>query len=272
MKTEDYCLKIIDDLLKELLGSYNKYIFYNEDDIIFVLRNNILKKDSYNYLQKKYFIFNEFPIRLKYPRIITGNVYTKLSEDMKNYFEDYKSGYYKIKSESDCKLLCKDFEGNKTKDYDIGVVNVDLSFIKKVNYIRFVKSTDNKIDKEFEEHELVLEMKFERDQNRKIVKDKENIDKDLRKDLNRNKSNKDTANNDISMLQKDIDKINYIVQDGLSKYGCFVLISEGGMFRKKIIENKIFGKYDIKADNGSKGFVFLYYCTKEVNNNFVYYF
>lgn len=218
---------LIYDTVEKFVINYFDYKIYNESDVIFVIKNNILNKKN---IMDTYYIFDEFPIRLKYPRYISDTVYNSLSDNsLKRLFEE-KVLYGKRKfigDETKGEKLMRNIDKNIIKQCDVAKVNVDITIIEREKYNKF--ADDYKHDYEFNEHKYVLAFKYERDPSRKLTinnkedKTKTNI---TRKDIGK-------INNSTYDICKDINGIKAIVSDGFAENGYFIFVSEGGQFKNE---------------------------------------
>lgn len=210
--------ELVNEIIAGLQKIYKdkKYFIYDEGDIAFLIRNKIWNELKF---KDDYYIFNEFPVKLDYPRWITESVYGKIKDQkVKDLFkEKFATKNWRLNiNNGDLNLLIKYYKEKYLDSKDVGVVNVDYSLIPKNDYDNFKNH-----DMCFAIHECVIEIKFE-----KGVKGRQ--DKDicgenyLRRDINTKSSTNNRQN-----MKKDILGIDSIVEDKKSNSGYFILVCEG---------------------------------------------
>ena len=224
---------LIHETIEELVIKYFEYKIYNESDVIFVIKNYILNDKK---ILDEYYIFDEFPIKLKYPRYISrkvynelNNIYASLKDDSLNkLFEKEEYGKRKFKGDDiQGENLMRKIPEDIIKQCDVAKVNVDIAIIEREKYNKF--ADDNKFDYEFNEHKFVLAFKYERNPTRKLT----NNNKDNKTKANTTRKDIGKINNSTYDICKDINGIKAIVSDGLAENGYFIFVSEGGQFKDK---------------------------------------
>ncbi len=261
----------IETVIKELQNIYkgDKYSIYDEGHIAFLIRNDIWNKYKHND-KENYCIFNEFPIKLRYPRFITSNVYKKII--IQNFFKPPVAGYAELNenvSDENRNKLVEYFENEEPTNTDVGIINVDFTIINEKNYLNSEAE-----DKCISNHECVLQLKFERGkENRTFSESNKNTKYYIRKDIN-----KKNSTNDIRSILRDIKNMCSLVEDNKSMFGYFMFICEGNKSISKYFRacegNEITDRYYNRDErnnikllfNAKESGKFKEYC----NNGFIY--